>query len=355
MRAVQLVQWMSEPELVEVPVPTPGPGQVLLRVDAAGLCHSDLHLMEWPAEIMPFDPPFTLGHETAGTVAALGPGATGVAEGDRVLVHSRWGCGRCRPCVQGEDNLCQRSPAELGGHGGGIGFDGGLAEYMLVPAARYLVDIDGLEPERAAPLSDAALTPYHAIKQAGRHLRPGATVVVIGVGGIGHMAVQLLRALTPVRIVAVDLRTDALELARGAGAELTLEAAELTPERLRAELGLGGAAVVFDCVASEATLQLAAGAVGIGGHISYVGRGGGSLAVSPATLPFECSVSLPSWGSIPELSEIVDLARSGLIDVEVHRVGLEDAVKTYRQLRRGEIIGRAVALPGATNGTVAFT
>jgi alcohol dehydrogenase, propanol-preferring len=354
-RAVQLIQWESEPQLVEVPVPEPGPGQALLRVDAGGLCHSDLHLMQWPADVMPYDPPFTLGHETAGTVAALGPGTSGVSVGDRVLVYSRWGCGRCQACLRGADNQCRRSPGELGGHGGGIGFDGGLAEYMLVPAARYLVPIDGLEPELAAPLSDAALTPYHAITQVARGLRPGATAVVIGVGGIGHMAVQLLRALTPVRIAAVDLRTDALELARAAGAELTLEAAELTPDQLRAELGLGGAAVVFDCVASEATLRLAAGAVEIGGHISYVGRGGGSLAVSPATLPFECSVSLPSWGSIPELSEVVELARSGSIDVEVHRVRLEDAVNTYRQLRRGEIIGRAVVVPGATNETLALT
>jgi alcohol dehydrogenase, propanol-preferring len=347
-RAIRLQQWTTEPELVEVPVPSPGPGQILLRVDAAGLCHSDLHLMEWPAEIMPFDPPFTLGHETAGTVAALGPGATGVSEGDRVLVHSRWGCGRCKPCLRGEENICQRSAGDLGGHGGGIGFDGGLADYMLVPAARYLVDIDGLEADRAAPLSDAALTPYHAIKQAAGHLRPGATAVVVGVGGIGHMATQLLSALTTVRIIAVDLRTDALELARAAGADVTLEAAELTPEQLRAEVGADGAAVVFDCVASEATLRLATGAAAVGGYISYVGRGGGSLAVSPATLPFECTVGLPSWGSIPELSEVVDLARSGAINVEVHRVRLEDAVETYRQLRRGEIIGRAVAEPGAS-------
>jgi propanol-preferring alcohol dehydrogenase len=343
MNAVRLTRWQAEPELAEIPIPRAGPGEVLLRVDAAGLCHSDLHLMEWPAEVMPFDPPFTLGHETAGTVAALGLGAAGVAEGDRVLVYSRWGCGRCRACLQGEENRCPRSPAELGGYGAGIGFDGGLAEYMIVPATRYLVPIGDIDPASAAPLSDAALTPYHALAQVSHRLRPGAVAIVIGVGGVGHMCVQLLRALTPARIVAVDLRPDALELARHAGAELAIAANGLTTADLRAEIGADGATVVFDCVATDATLKLAAGVAAIGGHICYVGRGGGSLAVSPGPLPFECSVSLPSWGSIPELIEVVALAASGAIDVEVQRLALDDAVGAYQRLARGEIVGRAVA------------
>ncbi len=194
MQAIRLTRWSSEPELVEIPTPTPGPGEVLLRVDAAGLCHSDLHLMEWTEEQVPYTLPFTLGHETAGTVAALGRGATGVAEGDRVVVHARWGCGRCWRCLQGAENGCELPAGALGGHGGGVGRDGGLADYMLVPSVRHLVGIDDLDPVSAAPLTDAALTPYHAIKRVSHQLRPGVTAVVIGVGGIGHMAIQILRA-----------------------------------------------------------------------------------------------------------------------------------------------------------------
>jgi propanol-preferring alcohol dehydrogenase len=243
------------------------------------------------------------------------------------------------------ENRCEQTVDELGAHGGGVGRDGGLAEYMLVPTERYLVGIGELDAALAAPLSDAALTPYHAIKGVAHQLRPGATAVVIGVGGIGHMAVQLLRALSPVRVVAVDLRADALELALAAGAEVAIPAQELSPSQLRAAVGRRGASVVLDCVASDATLKLAAGAVAVGGDISYVGRAGGSLAVSPAMLPFECAVRLPSWGSLAELAEVLALAQAGAIHVEVQRIGLEHAVDAYRRLKRGEIRGRAVAIP----------
>lgn len=345
MRAIRLQRFNSEPELVEVDTPTVGPGEVLLRVDAAGLCHSDLHLMDWPEHIVPYELPFTLGHETAGTVSALGPGASGITEGDRVVVYARWGCGTCPGCVQGMENRCERSARELGGHGAGVGRDGGLAEYMLVPSARYLVPIGDLDPAFAAPLTDAALTPYHAIRQCADRLSPGATAVVIGVGGIGHMAVQLLRALSSVRIVAVDVRDDALELARRAGADLIVSGIGLSSDRLREEIGARGAAVVLDCVASDGTLALAAGTVSVAGSISYLGRAGGSLAVNPSLLPFECSVSLPSWGTLPELADVVALARSGAIHAEIERLTLDQTVDAYRRLKRGEIRGRAVVCP----------
>jgi propanol-preferring alcohol dehydrogenase len=345
MQAVRLVRWNDEPELVEIATPTPGPGEVLLRVDAAGLCHSDLHMMEWPAGSVPFTLPFTLGHETAGTVAALGPGAAGVCEGDRVAVYSRWGCQTCRPCLEGVENGCVRSGDVAAGFGGGVGRDGGLAEYMIVPSSRYLVPIDGLDPARAAPLTDAALTPYHAIRRCSTQLRPGATALVIGIGGLGHMAIQLLRALSSVRIVAVDVRPEALDLARAAGVDAAVSAVDLTPPELRSELGGQGANLVLDCVAADATLALASGAVAIGGDICYVGRGGGSLKVAPGILPFECSVLLPSWGTLPELVEVIALARSGAIGTEVERLGLEQAIDGYRRLDRGLVRGRAVVVP----------
>jgi len=342
MPAVRLLGWQSEPELVAVPAPEPGPGEVLVKVEAAGLCHSDLHLMDWPAGTVPYTLPFTLGHETAGTVAAIGPGARGVAEGDRVLVYARWGCGACWPCLQGMENLCETPAGDLGGHGGGVGRDGGLAEYMVVPSARYLVPIPDLDPVAAAPLADAALTAYHAIKRWLPALRPGATAVVIGIGGLGHMAVQLLRALSNARVIAVDIRESARRLALEAG----VHAAVADAGELREEAG-PGAALVLDCVASDGTLALAGGVVAPGGAISYVGRGGGSLPVSPASLPFECSVHLPTWGTLPELAEVVALARAGAVRAETECLMLGQAVDAYRRLRRGEVHGRAVVTPGA--------
>jgi propanol-preferring alcohol dehydrogenase len=345
MLAVRLEGWEREPVLRDVPRPEPGPGEVLVKVDAAGLCHSDVHMIEAPPGVFPVDLPFTLGHETAGTVAALGAGATGVAEGQPVLVYSRWGCGGCWQCVQGRENLCERSIQDLGGYGGGIGRDGGLAEYVLVPATRYLVGIEGLDPVAAAPLSDAALTPYHAIQRSPHQLRPNGVAVVIGVGGIGHMAVQLLRALSEVRVVAVDVRDEALALAREAGAHAAVPAAGLTATALRGEVGGPGATLVLDCVASDETLRLAAGVVRPGGDIVYVGRGGGTLPVRPGDVPFECSVYVPSWGTISELAEVVALARAGAIHTEVQRLDLDETLDGYRRLQRGEVVGRAVAVP----------
>jgi propanol-preferring alcohol dehydrogenase len=353
MPAVRLLRWRSEPELVAVQVPEPGPGEVLLKVEAAGLCHSDLHLMDWPAGTLPYTLPFTLGHETAGTVAALGPGAApgpgtkGVREGDRVLVYARWGCGVCWPCLQGMENLCETPAGNLGGHGGGVGRDGGLAEYMVVPSARYLVPIEDLDPAAAAPLTDAALTSYHAIKRWLPVLRPGATAVVIGIGGLGHMAVQLLRAVSNVRVVAVDIRESARRLALQAGAHATVSGVA-GPDQLREEAGGRGAALVLDCVATDDTLALAAGVIAPGGAISYVGRGGGSLPVSPASLPFGCSVHIPTWGTLPELAEVVALARTGAVRAQVECFTLGQAADAYRRLRRGEIRGRAVVTPGAS-------
>ena len=159
--------------LRDVPVPEPGPGQVLLRVAGAGARHSDLHLMEFPAGAVPWQPPFTLGHENTGWVAATGAGVTGWSEGDAVAVYVVWGCGRCKACRLSAENVCEHV-VEVGSLGGGLGRDGGMAEFMLVPDARLLVPLGEFDPVDAAPLTDAGLTPYHAIKQALPVLAPDA-------------------------------------------------------------------------------------------------------------------------------------------------------------------------------------
>jgi propanol-preferring alcohol dehydrogenase len=217
---------------------------------------------------------------------------------------------------------------------------------MVVPSARYLVPIGDLDPVAAAPLTDAALTSYHAIKRWLPSLRPGATAVVIGIGGLGHMAVQLLRALSNVRVVAVEVRESARRLALEAGAHAAVAGAAGSGQ-LSEEVGRRGAALVLDCVATDGTLALAAGVTAPGGTISYVGRGGGSLPVSPASLPIGCSVHIPTWGTLPELAEVVALARAGAVRAETECFTLGQAVDAYRRLRRGEVRGRAVVRPGA--------
>ncbi len=160
--------------------------------------------MSSPPGVYPYALPFTLGHETAGRVAALGSAASGVAEGDPVVVYSRWGCGSCWQCANGRDNACART--QRGPHGAGLGRNGGLADYLLVPSARYLVPAPGLDPVHAAPLTDAALTSYHAVKLSLAQLRPGSSALVLGVGGLGHLAVQILKAISSARVLAVDVR-----------------------------------------------------------------------------------------------------------------------------------------------------
>jgi propanol-preferring alcohol dehydrogenase len=344
MKAYQLTAWQQPPELRDVEVPEPGPGGVLIKVGGAGACHSDLHLMEWPEGQMDFELPFTLGHENAGWVEALGAGVEGFESGEPVAVYGPWGCGRCRSCRASAENYCERQ-AEIGAFGGGLGLDGGMAEYMLVPDARLLFPLGDLDPRDAAPLSDAALTPYHAVKRSLSLLVPGSTAVVIGVGGLGHMAVQILAALSPARIIAVDTSADKLVLAREVGANEAVGAGEDAAEEIQ-ELTRGrGAELVIDMVGAEDTLALAAKIVRFESHLTVVGLAGGTFQFGFGALPFECQITLPYWGSGVELMEVLDLARAGKIRAHVEHFSLDRVSDAYEAMRDGRLEGRAVICP----------
>ncbi|HXE79748.1 MAG TPA: NAD(P)-dependent alcohol dehydrogenase [Vicinamibacterales bacterium] len=333
-------------KLDSVPQPEPGPGEVLVRVGAAGVCHSDLHIIEAPAGIFPA--PLTLGHENAGWVDAVGPGVAGWNRGDAVAIYGIIGCGRCSACLRGFDNECRTVPV------GGIGIsrDGGMAEYLVVPA-KQLLPIGDLDVTQAAPLTDAGLTPYHAIELARGVLRPGTTCVVIGVGGLGHMAVQILAATTSVRIVAVDLNDDALELAGRLGAHHTIKSDADAATFIRELVGPppGGAEVVFDFVAVDATLKLAASVVSIGGRLMLVGLGGGTMRITPGVgdmgIPMETQVMVPFWGTRAELAEVIALARAGRLKAHVETFPLSNAREAYDRLAAGKLRGRAVIVPDA--------
>jgi propanol-preferring alcohol dehydrogenase len=344
MKAYQLTAWQSQPELGEVPAPEPGPGQVLLKVGGAGACHSDLHLMDWPEGTMDFELPFTLGHENAGWVEAVGAGVDGLEIGEPVAVYGPWGCGRCRACRRSAENYCERQ-AEIGAFGGGLGLDGGMAEYMLVPHPRLLLPLGDLDPRDAAPLSDAALTPYHAIKRSLHLLAPGSTAVVIGVGGLGHMAVQILRELTPARVIAVDTSAEKLRLAEGVGAEETVEPVEGAAEAIRELTGGLGADLVLDNVGGEETIALGAAIARFESHLTVVGLAGGTFQFGFGALPFEAQLTIPYWGTAIELIEVLDLARAGKIRAHVERFPLDDAPRAYERMREGSLDGRAVICP----------
>jgi propanol-preferring alcohol dehydrogenase len=229
--------------------------------------------------------------------------------------------------------------------GAGLGRDGGLAEYMVVPSPRLTVPLDGLDPVAAAPLADAGLTPYHAIRRALHALGPGASAIVLGVGGLGHVAVQLLKALSVARVVAVDRRDEALAVATGSGADVVLAAAGLAARELRLAAGGRGAALVVDCVGTDETLALAAGAVAPGGHVSLLGLAGGTFPMRFGAVPLETSVIFSNWGTRAELAEVVALARDGAIAIEVEVVGLADVPDAYERLAAGGNRGRLVAVP----------
>ncbi|HEX9098884.1 MAG TPA: NAD(P)-dependent alcohol dehydrogenase [Candidatus Dormibacteraeota bacterium] len=347
MKAFRFVAWGRPPEFAEVPIPEPGPGQVLVKVTAAGVCHSDLHIFDWPAGMLPWKLPFTLGHEVVGKVEALGPGVKAPEIGTAVAVYGPWGCGTCRACRMGMENYCERS-AEMPGAGVGLGFDGGMAEYVLVPSPRLLIPIGDMDPIQAAPMTDAALTPYHAIKAGLPLLVPGSTAVVIGVGGLGHMAVQILDAISPATVIAVDKDQRKLDLAKRVGAAQMVPAGEKAADAIRKFVGPVGANAVFDFVGSDETIALAAKVVRPAGRVFVVGIAGGSFAFSFFSIPYEAAISSTYWGSSVELQEVLALAAGGKVKAAVETFALDDVATAYSRLRAGDIEGRAVILPASS-------
>ncbi len=343
MQAVRFVGVGRPAEIDDIRKPSPGPGEVLIKIGGAGVCHSDLHVME---EDLGFKPPFTLGHENAGWVSALGEGVIGFKEGDAVAVYGPWGCGRCHACQLSMENYCENW-AQMPGFGGGLGLDGGMAEYMLVPSARLLVPLGTLSPAKAAPLSDAALTPYHAIKRALPHLHAGSTVVVVGLGGLGHMALQLLRVLAPVRIVAADVDDKKLQQAKALGADDIVNNRDsgAAIERIQQITGPRGAGLVLDCIGVQPTVDLGAKLLGRNSVWTIVGLGGGRHDFRHGSTPYGTSMSIPYWGSRVELMEVIAMAREGRIHAETAEFPLTEAVDVYARLKAGQIMGRAVLVP----------
>lgn len=339
MRAFRLLDWQRPPEFVEVPVPRPGPGQVLVRVKGVGLCHSDMLFMDEPEGRFPFKVPFTLGHEIGGVVEQVGDPDGRWRPGDGVLVASRNSCGSCRYCREGYDNYCESTPT---GHGSGL--DGGLAEFVLV-AARSLVGLTTLDPCEASPLTDAGKTSYHAVKMALPKMVPGSTTVVIGVGGLGGYAVQYVRLLSRSRLIATDVAPHRLELARELGVEELVRSDGSVTESLRELTGGRGAEVVLDFVGTDETIATALALSRPMGLVVIVGAAGGVARVSWTTVARECPVLIPQGGNLADLAEVVALAESGLLRMHNEVFGFDRTQEAYDRVRANTLVGRAVVAP----------
>ncbi|GAA4265825.1 NAD(P)-dependent alcohol dehydrogenase [Frondihabitans peucedani] len=347
MRALRYVAIGQAPEVVDIPIPRPGPGQVLLKVTAGGVCHSDDYVMglseeEYLGQGYPL--PMTLGHEGAGIVHELGEGVDTVAVGDAVAVYGPWGCGYCRNCSMGRENYCTNAAA-LGIRPPGLGNQGSMAEYMIVDDPRHLVPLGDLDPVKNVSLTDAGLTPYHAIKRSLPKLGAGTSAVVIGSGGLGHVGIQILKALSGARVIVLDVNDQKLELARHVGADETLISDETAVGRILELTGGVGADAVFDFVGAKATIPLAVSVAAVEGDVTVVGIGGGEVAFGFGTINYDVAVRIPYWGYRNELIEVLDLARAGKVDVEVQPYSLDDGPRAYADLASGSIRGRAVIVP----------
>jgi propanol-preferring alcohol dehydrogenase len=345
MKAVRFTEWKTFPSLEEVEKPTPGPGEVLLRVAGAGACHSDVSIYSHFEEGQPgaMAPAFTLGHENSGWVEEVGDGVEGFATGDAYLVYGPIGCGHCKACSRGQDTYCENA-ATMPYLGVGLGRDGGMAEYVTVPA-RNLIPLGDADPVDAAPLADAALTPYHAIKTSLRHLDGGGRfALVVGLGGLGQIAVQILTALTGATVIATDMKQDAMDRAAANGA-IVVPGGEGQAERIREITGGRGVDAAFDFVGVSGTMALARAVLAQGSRLTVVGIGGGTTEWSFFNAPYESVLTNTYWGTIEDLHEVVAMYRAGQITPEVTRYSMDDALEAYRALEAGTISGRAVVVP----------
>jgi propanol-preferring alcohol dehydrogenase len=321
--------------LEDVPVPEPTGDQILVRVVGAGVCHSDLHVLDGAfAELMRL--PVTMGHEIAGRIEAMGSEVHDLELGEPVAVMVGWGCGHCEWCVSGHEQICPQ------GDEAGATVDGGFADFVLVPHRRHVVPLGSLDPLEATPLGCAALSSYAAIKRVRSDLSAGSTVVVIGVGGLGQYGVQLARLLTGAVVIAVDAREERLARAAELGADHCVVAGSGAAASILATTAGRGAEAIVDFVGSDDSLALAAEVVGRRGLVALLGLAGGSTQFGFSTLAPEASLTTVVAGTLQDLHEVVRLAQAGRIVGRLTTYPLAAVNDALDDLRAGRVDGRAV-------------
>ena len=351
MKAARIVKVNEKLEIQQVDTPKPRGSQVLVKVQSSGVCHSDIHLWEGYYEGVGgqqlkttdrgVNYPLTPGHEVAGIVDSLGEQAEGFNNNDKVLVYPWIGEGLCPACRIGEENLCDK-PRSLG-----VYMDGGYAEYVLVPSYKYLIKIsDGMDIDASATLSCSALTAYGAVKNA--NLKPDDNVVIVGAGGLGLMAIQLAKAVTGARIIAMDLDDKKLEFAKKEGADTTVNSKNEDPVKTIMELtDKMGADAVIDFVNASKTVETDMQFLRRRARVVLVGLFGGELKLSLVTMPTRAYKLIGSYtGTLSDMIELVSLARRGVIKPVVsNRFKLDQATDALTMLRDGKILGRGVINP----------
>lgn len=339
MRAARFYEGSKSLRVEEVPRPEPGPGEALVRVRAAGVCHTDLHFLD--GLLPPGKSPLVLGHEVAGVVEALGGQAPGLQVGERVVAYYYAPCGRCRCCRRGWENLCANLRGQLG-----FLTDGGFAEYVVVAADSLVPLPERVSFEAGATLACGATTALHALREIAG-VRLGETVVVYGVGGVGLAMVQMAKRMG-VRVIAVSRTAAKLERAAALGADHTINAAEQDPvEAVRMATDGAGADAVFELVGVRETMDSAAAMLGKRGRLVFIGYSTDDFVVSPINLVIGEQVVTASVGNtLTELQEVVRLASEGAIQPVVARTFPLDQINDALELlRAGELVGRAVLLP----------
>jgi len=341
MRAVQVVEYHKNLEMRDVPEPEiTSPLDVIVRIGGAGVCRTDLHILEgqW-AQKSNVALPYTIGHENAGWVHAVGSAVTNVAEGDKVIVHPLVTCGLCRACRAGDDVHCRASQFP------GIDTDGGYAEYLRTSARSVVRLDDSLEPSDVAALADAGLTAYHAAAKAAKRLRPGDRCVVIGAGGLGHIGIQVLSALTAAQIVVVDRNPDAVKLSLDIGAAHAVVADGTHVEQVLELTDGEGAEVVIDFVGEGGSTAEGVRMLRRAGDYHVVGYGENLDVPTIDVISTEISFIGNLVGSYNDLCELMVLAAQGAVRLHTTKYPLDQFQSAIDDLDAGRVRGRAILVP----------
>lgn len=337
MKAVKLTEPTGTVSCEEVDRPTPGPGEILVRMEASGLCYTDVHICDddWAIVNGLVKRDLTLGHEAVGVIEELGEGVSDRSVGDRIAApFLRSACGACKQCRRGEENHCPNVTIS------GFTHDGSHADYFLAMSAWVVPVPDGVAPAQAAPLACAGMSVLGALRNAG--VGVGTTFGVVGVGGQGHLAIQLAKIMGA-RVVAMDLRADKLELARRLGADDAVDVTD--PDAVPTVMAMAPEVVMVTAPSHEAH-SLALAVVANGGTISLCAVPGGETPISMAMCAFKgLRLLTQAVATRQELIDILDLAAAGAISSEITERSLTDAPKAIDQLRAGEIVGRVVFVP----------
>jgi NAD+-dependent secondary alcohol dehydrogenase Adh1 len=341
MRAVQVVGYHEPMRLTEVPVPeATGPHDVVVRIGGAGVCRTDIHILEgqW-AEKSGVALPYTIGHENAGWVHAVGSAVTNVSEGDKVIVHPLATCGLCRACRFGDDVHCEQSLFP------GIDTAGGYADYLKTSARSVVRIDDSLEPSDVAALADAGLTAYHAAAKAARRLRPGDKCVVVGAGGLGHIGIQVLKAISAAELVVLDRNPDAVKLATDIGADHGVVADGTHVEQVQELTGGHGAEAVIDFVGEGGATSDGVRMLRRAGDYHVVGYGENIDVPTIDIISAEINFIGNLVGSYNDLCELMVLAAQGKVRLHTSKYPLERFQDALDDLDAGRIRGRAILTP----------